>query len=175
VRRLDRLRDGHLSIGKSDGFVGFIGRLQLFPFSVGEGEVERGYRVVDVLRFGRALTKAPMTVGLGFLLEAFVGWLAVKSAVGAVVVVLVLPLLQLLGEQVDVVDDLAVEEPVELLGVDPVGAFDLAVQSWCAGSELDVVDAFVEQVPVEGGTEFGPNCLFAPVRRRRAVWPARGR
>jgi hypothetical protein len=33
-----------------------------------------------------------------------------------VVVVVVLPLLQLLGEDVGVVDGLAVEEPVELLG-----------------------------------------------------------
>ena len=39
----------------------------------------------------------------------------------AVVVVVVLPLLQLLGEEVGVVDDLALEESVELFGVDAVG------------------------------------------------------
>jgi hypothetical protein len=50
--------------------------------------------------------------------------LAVKSAVRAVVVVVVLPLLQLLGEEVGVVDDLALEESVELFGVDAVGSFD---------------------------------------------------
>jgi hypothetical protein len=49
---------------------------------------------------------------LGFLAEAFVGGLAAQSAVRAVVVVVVLPLLQLLGEDVGVVDDLAFEEPV---------------------------------------------------------------
>ena len=59
----------------------------------------------------------------------------------AVVVVVVLPLLQLLGEEVGVVDDLALEEPVELFGVDAVGSLDLAVQSRCAGFDLDVVDA----------------------------------
>ena len=61
-----------------------------------------------------------------------------------VVVVVVLPLLQLVGEDVGVVDDLALEEPVELLGVDPVGSFYLAVQPWGPGFDLDVVDAEVE-------------------------------
>ncbi len=73
----------------------------------------------------------------------------------AVVVVVVLPLLQLLGEEVGVVDDLALEESVELLGVDAVGSFHFAVQPGCPGFDLDVVDAFVEQVPVERGAEFG--------------------
>ena len=73
---------------------------------------------------------------------------------GAVVVVVVLPLLQLVGEEVGVVDDLALEESVELLGVDAVGSFYFAVQSRCSGFDLDVVDAFVEQVPVERRTEF---------------------
>jgi hypothetical protein len=81
---------------------------------------------------------------LGFLPEAFVGCLAVQSAVRTVVVVVVLPLLQLVGEDVGVVDDLAGEEPVELLGVDPVGSFYLPVQPWGAGFDLDVVDAEVE-------------------------------
>jgi hypothetical protein len=61
-----------------------------------------------------------------------------------VVVVVVLPLLQLVGEQAGVVDDLAGEEPVELFGVDPVGSFDLAVEPWGAGFDADVVDAEVE-------------------------------
>ena len=73
----------------------------------------------------------------------------------AVVVVVVLPLLQLVGEQAGVVDDLAFEESVELFGVDAVGSFYFAVQSRCSGFDLDVVDAFVEQVPVEGCAEFG--------------------
>jgi hypothetical protein len=48
---------------------------------------------------------------LGFLAEAFVGRLAAESAARAVVVVVVLPLLQTVGEKVHVVDDLAFEEP----------------------------------------------------------------
>src|SRR5215203_2947446 len=43
-----------------------------------------------------------MTMGLGFLPEAFVGCLAAKSAVREVVVVVVLPLLRLLGEDLGV-------------------------------------------------------------------------
>ena len=80
--------------------------------------------------------------------------MAAESAVRVMVVVVVLPLLQLVGEQAGVVDDLAFEEPVELLGVDPVGSLHFAVQSRCPGFDLDVVNAFVEQVPVEGGAEF---------------------
>jgi hypothetical protein len=64
-----------------------------------------------------------------------------------------LPLLQAAGEQVGVVDDLAFEESVELFGVDAVGSFYLAVEPWRAGFNADVVDAGVEQVPMELGTE----------------------
>jgi hypothetical protein len=62
--------------------------------------------------------------------------------------------LQLLGEQAGVVDDLALEAPVELFGVDAVGSFHFAVEPRRRRFDLDVVDAFVEQVPVEGGAEF---------------------
>jgi hypothetical protein len=82
------------------------------------------------------------------------------------VVVVVLPLLQLLGEDVGVVDDLALEEPVELLGVDAVRSLHLAVQSRCPGFDLDVVDALVEQVPVERGAEFGPVEFLSDVKLR---------
>jgi hypothetical protein len=71
----------------------------------------------------------------------------------AVVVVVVLPLLQLLSEQVGVVDDLALEESVELFGIDAVGSFHFAVQPRGSGFDADVVDAGVEQVPVELGAE----------------------
>jgi hypothetical protein len=60
----------------------------------------------------------------------------------------VLPLLQFVGEQAGVVDDLAVEESVELFGVDPVG-FLLCRSAGGAGFDADVVDAFVEWMPVE--------------------------
>jgi hypothetical protein len=48
--------------------------------------------------------------------------------VGPVVVVEVLPLAELVVEDLGVVDDHAVEQAVELLGVDAVGALDLAVE-----------------------------------------------
>jgi hypothetical protein len=50
------------------------------------------------------------------------------------VVVVVLPLLELVVEDLVVVDEGAVEEAVELLRVDAVGAFDLAVQPGGAGA-----------------------------------------
>jgi hypothetical protein len=53
--------------------------------------------------------------------------------VGSIVVIAVLPFLKLGVEEVDVVDDLAFAEAVELFGVDPVGSFNLPVQAWCAG------------------------------------------
>jgi hypothetical protein len=53
---------------------------------------------------------------LGFLTKAFVGRLAAKSAVRTVVVVVVLPLLQLVGEEVGVVDDLFSEKVRTVLG-----------------------------------------------------------
>ena len=71
------------------------------------------------------------------------------DAAGAVV----LPFLELAGEQVGVVDDLAFQEAVELLGVDPVGSLRLAVQPWGAGLDGDVADALVQQVPVERRAE----------------------
>ena len=52
---------------------------------------------------------------------------------GAVVVVVVLPFAELVVEDLGVVDEGAVEEPVELFGVDAVGAFDLAVEAWGTG------------------------------------------
>ena len=103
---------------------------------------------------------------MGFLPEALVGRLAVQSAVRTVVVVVVLPLLQLLGEQVGVVDDLALEEPVELLGVDAVGSLHLAIQPRCAGFDLDVVDAEIDQMPVERRTELGPVEFLTDVKPR---------
>jgi hypothetical protein len=51
--------------------------------------------------------------------------LATEAHVWAMVVVVVLPLTQLVVEDLGVVDDDALQEPVELLAVDAVGAFDL--------------------------------------------------
>ena len=110
------------------------------------------------------LTKAYDSGSWVFLPEAFVGCLAVQSAMRTVVVVVVLPLLQLLGEDVGVVDGLAVDEPVELLGVDPVGSFYLAVEPRGARFDADMVDAKVEQVKVERGAEFRPVEFLSDVK-----------
>ena len=52
---------------------------------------------------------------------------------GSIVVVVVLPLLEAVVEEVDVVDDLAFEQPVELFGVDPAGGSTLPSRSGGAG------------------------------------------
>jgi hypothetical protein len=51
-------------------------------------------------------------------------------------VVVVLPLLEFVVEDLGVVDDGPVEEPVELFGVDAVGTLNLSVQAGCP--RLDV-------------------------------------
>ena len=94
--------------------------------------------------------------GLGSLLESLIGGLAVEAAVGPVVVVEVLPLAELVVEHLGVVDHDPLEQAVELLGVDAVGPFDLAVEPWGAGLDVDVAGASVQDVPVEAGAELGP-------------------
>jgi len=56
------------------------------------------------------------------------------------VVVVVLPLLELVGEDPGVVDHHPLEKAVELFGVDAVGAFHFAIQARGAG--LDVAVAY---------------------------------
>jgi hypothetical protein len=62
--------------------------------------------------------------------------------VGPVEVVVVLPLAELVVEDLRVVDDLALEQPVELLLVDAVRAFNLAIEPGGLGADVDVLDAF---------------------------------
>jgi hypothetical protein len=76
----------------------------------------------------------------GLLEQALVGGLAAEAAMGAMVVVEVLPFLDLVVEQLCVVDEDAFELAVELLGVDAVGAFDFAVEARCGGLDVDVAD-----------------------------------
>ena len=57
------------------------------------------------------------------------------------VVVEVLPLLELVVEDLGVVDHHAVQEAVELLGVDAVGALDLAIEPRRPRLDVDVADA----------------------------------
>lgn len=59
----------------------------------------------------------------------------------AVEVVVVLPFLEAGVVDVDVVDDDTVEQAVELLSVDAVAAFDLAIQPRGGGLDVSVVDA----------------------------------
>jgi len=83
--------------------------------------------------------------------------LPVKSAVGPVVVVVVLPLAQLLIEKVDVVaDPVLVEQLVELLVVDAMRPFDFPVEARCSRTDVDVVNVEFLQVPVRLGLELGP-------------------
>jgi hypothetical protein len=74
---------------------------------------------------------------------------------GAVEVVEVFPLLELVVEQLGVVDHDAVEHPVELLGVDTVGSLHLAVEPRAGGLGVDVADPAVQDVVVERALELG--------------------
>ena len=73
----------------------------------------------------------------------------------AVEVVEVLPLLQTHVEQPDVIDHDPIEHPVELLGVDPVGPLDLAVQPRRRRLDADMTDPTVQHVVVELRSELG--------------------
>ena len=88
---------------------------------------------------------------------------------GAMVVVVVLPLSEFVVEDFGVVDDDAVEQGVELFGVDAVGALHLAVEAWGAGPDVAVGDPFVENVIVEGGLEFGAVEFLRDVKPLRFV------
>ena len=82
--------------------------------------------------------------------------LAPEGPVRSVEVGEVFPLLQALVEQAGVIDHDALEHPVELLGVDPVGPLDLAVQPRGRRLDVDVADPPVEHVVVELRAELGP-------------------
>ena len=72
------------------------------------------------------------------------------------VIVIVLPLTQLLIEQVDAVRDaVPIEQLVILLVIHAVRALDLAVQVRRARPDVRVLDIQVLQVPVEVGLELG--------------------
>lgn len=75
--------------------------------------------------------------------------LAAQSAVGAVVVVAVLPFLELVVEHGDVAEDDTVEQAVELFGLDAVGALDLAVEPRGRRADVDMAGALAQQVPAK--------------------------
>src|SRR5712692_4908341 len=64
-----------------------------------------------------------------------------------------LPLVELGIEELGVVDHLASEQPIELFVVDAMRSLDLAVEPRRRWSDVDVLNAFVEQVPMEAGLE----------------------
>src|SRR5712691_8926832 len=66
-----------------------------------------------------------------------------------------LPLVELGIEEFGVVDNLAGEQPIELFVVDAMRPLDLTVQPRRRWSDVDVLNAFVEQVPMEAGLELG--------------------
>jgi hypothetical protein len=101
------------------------------------------------------LTVTVYTPGLGALLESLIGRLAAQAAVGAVVVVEVLPLAQLVVEDLGVVDHHPVQQLVELLGVNAVRALHLAIQLRRPRLDVVMADALVQDVIVEQGLELG--------------------
>ena len=58
--------------------------------------------------------------GSGLLAQSLVGSLAAQGSVRAIEIVEVLPFLELGGERSGVVEQDAIEEPVELVSVDPM-------------------------------------------------------
>ncbi len=69
-----------------------------------------------------------MTPCLQALTQPLIRTLTTQAAMGAVVVIELLPLLQALIELLDVGDDHPLELPVELFVVDPMGSLALPVE-----------------------------------------------
>src|SRR3989442_1455940 len=91
----------------------------------------------------------------GLLSQPLIRSLTSEPSVRSAEVVEVLPLLEAVVEQVGVVDHDALEHPVELLLVDPMGALDLAVEPRSRRLDVDVADAGIEHVVVELRLELG--------------------
>ncbi len=91
------------------------------------------------------------------LSQSLIRRLTAQSAVGTSVVVEVLQFAELLVEDLRVVDDHTLEEPVELLGIDPMRALHLAVEPRCLRFDVFVSNSTVEDMPVERSLELmGP-------------------
>ena len=71
------------------------------------------------------------------------------------VVAEVLPLGELVVEQLRVIDDDAIQQPAELLAVDPVGSLHLPVQPRRGGLDVAVPDPQVLDMPVERRLKLG--------------------
>lgn len=102
---------------------------------------------------------------MGLLQEPPIRGLTGQIAVGATVVVVVLPFLQLLLEGADVAEDDTVEQAVELFGVDAMRTLDLPVEPRPGRPDADMADAFVA---LRGGQSAYAQALEDAVDRRVA-------
>ena len=72
------------------------------------------------------------------------------------VIVVVLPLTQLLVEQMDVITDaVLVEQLIELLVINTMRALDLSIEAWRAWADVHVPDVQRLQMPMELGLKLG--------------------
>jgi hypothetical protein len=69
--------------------------------------------------------------------------------VGSVEVVEVLSLLELVVEQLGVIDHDTLEHAIELFLIDAMRSLNLAIESRCCRSDVDVSDATIQDVIVE--------------------------
>ena len=67
-----------------------------------------------------------------------------------------LPLMEFGIEELGIVDNLASKEPIELFVIDAVRPLDFAIEPRRRWADVDVLDAFVQEVPVEARLELGP-------------------
>jgi hypothetical protein len=90
--------------------------------------------------------------------------LAADCPVRPVVIVVVLPLAELLVEEMDVVGHaVLVQQLVKLSIVDAISAFDLAIQMRGPRSKVDVTDVRSRQVPMEARLARGFHVQLQPV------------
>lgn len=73
---------------------------------------------------------------------------------GSILVVVVFPVLETFGEEVRIVDDFTFEQAAELVGIDAMRALDFAVQARSSGTDLDMSNTHVDQVPLKRRAEF---------------------
>ena len=74
---------------------------------------------------------------------------------GSSEIVEALPFVELGVEEFGVIDNLAGQEPIELFVVDAMRPLDFAVEPRRRWSDIDVLNAFVQHVPVEASLELG--------------------
>jgi hypothetical protein len=85
---------------------------------------------------------------------------------GPLVIVKVLPLLELLIKELCVVNDNPFEHPIELFLVDPMAPFDLSIKPRSPGFDINMVDAFIQHMPVELALKL--RAVIAPKPRKKA-------